>query len=304
MEKYWEYADFFSIDRGRSIPVMATRGCPYKCSFCSSPQMWTTRYIVREPEDVVDEIADYVERYGIENINFCDLTAITKRKWTLRFCDELERRDLGVTWQLPVGTRSEALDAEVLRRLAETGCRYVTYAPESGSERMLKVYDKRVNLDSMLESLKEAHRAGLQTRVNIIIGHPEERWSDVWQSLKFLMRAAFAGCDDVAAIMFCPYPGSRNFEDLVESGRFEIDESAYYVGISRTSADHKSYNDKLSTRQLRMIQLGMALTFYGLGLIRRPSRLIKYVRAQVFGEERTFFDQFLRGRLRGFRPST
>ncbi|MFM7063539.1 MAG: B12-binding domain-containing radical SAM protein, partial [Actinomycetes bacterium] len=152
LENYWRFSDFFSIDRGRSLPVLATRGCPYKCSFCSSPQMWTTRYVVREPKDVVDEIEDYVHRYGVRNINFCDLTAITKRKWTLRFCDELEARNLDILWQLPVGTRSEALDAEVLRRLAETGCRYVTYAPETGSERMLEVFDKRVDLDDMLAS--------------------------------------------------------------------------------------------------------------------------------------------------------
>ena len=95
LEKYWEHYPFFGVNRGRSMHVLGTRGCPYKCTFCSSPQMWTTKYVVREPEDVVDEIVEYVERYGVQNVNFVDLTAATNRKWTLGLCDALEARAPG-----------------------------------------------------------------------------------------------------------------------------------------------------------------------------------------------------------------
>jgi radical SAM superfamily enzyme YgiQ (UPF0313 family) len=159
VDAYLDQDDPFGVARGRSMPVMATRGCPYRCSFCSSPQMWTTRYVVREPADVADEIAEHVARHQVENIDFCDLTAITKRQWSLDFCDALEARRLDLTWQLPVGTRAEALDVEVLQRLYDTGCRNVTYAPESGSERMLEVFDKRVSLPHILESVRAAHRS-------------------------------------------------------------------------------------------------------------------------------------------------
>ncbi len=112
--------------------MLATRGCPYSCTFCSSPDMWTTRYYARSPASVVDEIADYVERYGISNVDFEDLTAFINRDWILAFCAELVRRDLHISYQLPSGTRSEALDAEVLAPLWRSGCRNLTYAPESG----------------------------------------------------------------------------------------------------------------------------------------------------------------------------
>src|SRR5262249_24120652 len=69
----------YGVNLGRSMPILATRGCPYQCTFCSSPAMWTTRYYVRSVADVVDEIASYVERYGVTNIDFYDLTAIIKR---------------------------------------------------------------------------------------------------------------------------------------------------------------------------------------------------------------------------------
>ena len=302
LENYWRYGDFFGIDRGRSIPMLATRGCPYRCSFCSSPQMWTTRYVVRDPEDVADEIRDYVERYGVRNVNFCDLTTVTKRGWTLAFCDALEALDLDVEWQVPVGTRIETLDALVLKRMYETGCRYITFAPESGSRRMLEIYDKRVDLDQLLDALRSSVRVGLRTRVNVIIGHPDERRRDQLASLGFLLRAAVAGCDDAAVIMFCPYPGSKDYDRLVESGSHRIDEAAFYVGISRTAGTHESYNQRMSARYLRVVQLSGVAAFYSLGLLLHPRRLLEYVRAQITGRENTFLDQLIRIKTRGFRP--
>ncbi|HYD47391.1 MAG TPA: cobalamin-dependent protein, partial [Terriglobales bacterium] len=63
IENYLDGGFSFGVDRGRTMPLLATRGCPYRCTFCSSPQMWTTRYVTRRPERVVDEIEEYVHRY-------------------------------------------------------------------------------------------------------------------------------------------------------------------------------------------------------------------------------------------------
>ncbi len=300
LDEYFRFADSFGVNRGRSMPVLATRGCPYKCSFCSSPQMWTTRYVVREPEEVADEIADYVERYGVRNVNFCDLTAITKRQWTLRFCDALERRAPGLIWQLPVGTRAEALDREVLQRLWDTGCRNITYAPEAGGERMLEIYDKRVSLDMILTSLREAKQIGLVTKINIIVGHPEERWSDLFKSFRFMLRAARAGANDAAVMIFGPYPGSADFKKLVDAGILEVTEEYPYTALSWSSGKHQSYNPRMSTRKLRAAQLFMLCAFYGVANVLRPKRLLGYARTW-FGkdEEATQLDALLRQRRRG-----
>lgn len=295
LDSYWAHYPFFGVHRGRSMQVLGTRGCPYKCTFCSSPQMWTTRYVVRDPEDVVDEIVDYVERYGIENVNFVDLTAATNRKWTLGLCDALERRAPGVTWQLPVGTRVEAIDREVLERIFATGCRNITFAPESGSPRMLEAMDKRVKLPKVLDAVRDGNDVGLRTLVNIIIGHPEEHWRDVAMSMRFLVRAAWAGCTDTAVMMFCPYPGSVDFDALVASGAHTIDEAAYYVGLSRGSASHRSWNDRMSARQLRLLQLVMIGGFYAASWVRRPRRAVAFLRSQLGrGAEDTYLDQMVR----------
>ena len=97
------------------MPVMASRGCPYQCTFCSNPAMWTTRWIPRDPDLLLDEMQFYQKNYGAENFDFYDLTAIVKKSWIIDFCNKIEEREMKFTWQLPSGTRTEAIDGEVAR---------------------------------------------------------------------------------------------------------------------------------------------------------------------------------------------
>ena len=144
----------YGVNRGRSMPIVATRGCPYQCTFCSSPTMWTTRWLARRPELVIEEIHEYMNRYDATNIDFYDLTAIIKKEWISEFCGQVLDRGMKFTWQLPSGTRSEAIDEEVSQLLYESGCRNLSYAPESGSEERLKEIKKKVDLKRMIVSMR------------------------------------------------------------------------------------------------------------------------------------------------------
>ncbi len=301
VERYMRHADNHGVNRGRSIPMLATRGCPYRCTFCSSPAMWTTKYVTRPPQDVVDEIKAWIEAYGIDNVNFCDLTAIVKREWILDFGRLLREENLGITWQLPTGTRSEVLDDVVLPLIFETGCRNITYAPESGSERMLHEIKKNVLIPRMLDSLRSAHRAGLVTRVNIIIGHPRETWRDTRASLRFLMRAALAGCQDSAVMIFAPYPGSADFRELLAAGKVEMGPDYFYLALARSGFSSKTYNPRMSTRQLILAQYGMLLAFYATAYLSRPWRAIGVLRSLFTGRESTQLDQLLRTKFGQWR---
>ncbi|PYO00391.1 MAG: hypothetical protein DMD91_10630 [Candidatus Rokuibacteriota bacterium] len=103
------------IHKGLTIPILATRGCPYQCTYCSSPSMWTQRWLPRDPVDVAEEIEHYVRTYGAANFPF----AIIRKDWTVAFCRELIRRKLEVVWQFPSGTRCEAIESVNLRLRAE-----------------------------------------------------------------------------------------------------------------------------------------------------------------------------------------
>jgi radical SAM superfamily enzyme YgiQ (UPF0313 family) len=301
MESYMKTADHHGVHRGRSIPMITTRGCPYQCTFCSNSDMWTTRYITREPQDVVNEMKRYQKQYEVNNINFCDLTAIIQKKWIMEFCSILKKENLEMTWQLPTGTRSEALYGEVLTNVYETGCRNITYAPESGSERMLKVIKKKIKIPRMLKSLKEAKKAGLVTRVNIIIGHPQEERSDTRKSLWLLVKCALVGCHDAAVMIFAPYPGSVDTQNLIDQGKVSVGKDYYYLALARSGWSSRTYNHVMGTKELLIKQYFMLCVFYAVAYITHPWQILDVFRSLFTGNEQTLLDQLLRTKLHRVR---
>jgi len=167
--------------------------------------MWTTRYVTRDPVKVVDEIELYTARYGATDFHLQDLTAIVNRRWIIRFCDEILRRQLDIVWQLPSGTRCEAIDEEVCEKLAATGCKNLSFAPESGSPRLLKAMRKQVDLDRMLRVIKTAWRFRLGVDCFVLWARrrrPRKRCG----KRCILSEAGLDRGPDVGISMFVPYP--------------------------------------------------------------------------------------------------
>ena len=215
---------------------MFSRGCPYQCTFCSNPQMWTTRYVLRDIDDIINEIKHYINKYKITSVQLYDLTAITKKKWTVELCNSLIKEDLGIKWSPSSGTRSEVLDSEVLTLMKDSNCNYIVYAPESGSENTLKLIKKRVNLKKLSESVLEAKRLKFPVRINLIIGFPKETWADIFRTVWYGLRMSYNGVDEVPIYIFSPYPGSEIFKNLQDQGKIKINDYYFYSIASLNSA--------------------------------------------------------------------
>ncbi len=268
------------IGYGKNMAMLATRGCPYQCTFCSNPQMWTTRYVMRPVKDVVDEIVHNIETYGANSIDFYDLTAIVKREWILDFIAELESRAVHIVWQLPSGTRSEILDEPVLKGLAKTGCGFLVYAPESGSQKTLDMIKKRVNLKNLQRSVRTALRYGIVVKINFIIGFPFETRSDIFKTLLFIWKLALIKADDCNISTFSPYPGSELFLELDKEGTFGKISDRYFENLM-TQFDFtvtQTFCRHVGSAEIVLYRIfGMSL-FYILSYLRRPGRLISLVK--------------------------
>lgn len=297
LKTYWEHSLSYGVNRGKSMPMLASRGCPYQCTFCSNPVMWTTRWIARSPKLVLDEIEDYKNRWGIQNVDFYDLTAIVKRDWILEFAKGLVDRKLGITWQLPSGTRSEAIDAEVSKWLYASGCRNMNYAPESGSEDSLKRMKKNVSIPRLTQSLRDAVKEGLNVKINIILGMPDDTHLDTWKTLWFLVKMSWHGAHDVSPGVFSPYPGSELYARLVKEGKIRHDDDYFdklaYVDITETV----SYTDHISSGWLQFYNWLAFALFYGSNYLFRPARLLKTIRNLRTGRHESRGEMALSGIL-------
>jgi len=258
----------------RSMPLMATRGCPYQCTFCSRPQMWTTRWVARTPSMVVDEMQFYMERYGAQNFDLYDLTAIIKKDWIVAFAREILRRGMKIEYQLPSGTRSEAIDEEVSEILYRSGCRQMNYAPETGSAATLERIKKKVKLPRLEQSLHGACRHGLKVMVNIIL-FPDDTGRDVWETFKFMLRCSWLGLHDITFVPYVPYPGAELYDRLVREGRLPPLGEEYFISLLTHSdiTTAKSHNPRFSARQVQLLRLAFLALFYSSSYLFRPHRI-------------------------------
>lgn len=277
IEAYLEGGYGHGVNRGRTMPILATRGCPYTCTFCSNPTMWTTRYVTRPPSDVLDEMEDYIKEYKAEHFDFYDLTAIVRKQWFMEFGQELKRRNLNISYSLPSGTRSEALDDEVTSLMAETKCNYLVYAPESGSDRMLKLIKKKIDLEKMLNSIRSAKKNGMEIRCNLMMGFPDELRSDVLKTLFFQMRLAWIGVDDAPIYMFSPYPGSQIFKELRESNPAFTLNKQYFEGLicQMDLMEGNNCPTLLNKKELIMWRILGMMLFYTLSYLFYPKRILR-----------------------------
>lgn len=297
------------LDRGfgmdeygsRSMPMLASRGCPYRCTFCTNPSMWGTQWLARDPADVVAEMAHYVRTYRIDHVEFYDPTTIVDRRWILRFTELLIDADLGISWTMPSGTRSEALDVEVLRQLKRSGCRGVTYAPESGSPTTLRRIKKKVDPVRMLESIRAANACGLYIKSHVIVGLPGQTPAEVWETFLFVLRLALVGVHDLLAYPFNAYPGSELYRDLVASGRIDPlapDHDLFLLRSDYGDVHSRSWSEYFSARAVRWIAATTMLAFYGLQFALRPWRALRAATRLVSGRPRTWLERALAGLVR------
>jgi radical SAM superfamily enzyme YgiQ (UPF0313 family) len=310
LEKFWAAGKSFGTQTERDMPMMISRGCPFQCTFCSSARMWTTRYLLRDIEDVLAEIKHHIAQRDITSVQLYDLTAITKKEWTVAFCKRLIEEGIAIKWSLPSGTRSEALDAETLGYLRRTGCTYICYAPESGSPRTLALIRKQISLDRLTASVKAARRLGLLLRTNLIIGFPGETRADVLRSVWFGLKMAATGVDEASINIYSAYPGTEIFRSLSRKGLVALDDS-YFLGLTSLNSDYTSfkpmtYNETMGRRELALYRIGFMLTNYAISYLFYPKRILRTFRNVFYSQQAsTVFEHRLKdalARRRGKKP--
>ena len=280
IEPYFSGNWTMGISMGRNMPILGTRGCPYQCTFCSNPTMWTTRYSMRNVDLVVDEIQWLISEYRIDTIEFYDLTAIVKKEWILLFCMELRKRNININWQLPSGTRSEALDKDTLQAIYESGCKLLVYAPESGSEKTLTEIKKKLKLKRLTESVQTALKIGHTIKINLIIGFPEEKIEDILKTIIYGIKMAWIGVHDCNFAVFTPYPGSELYRDLLNENRIALPSDEYFKSliVQFDLTVSMSYCKSLSGSSLSFLRIVALSVFYLVSYLRYPLRIIKLSR--------------------------
>ncbi len=157
-----KYEENLHVKSGLAIPIMASRGCPFNCSFCTSPTIWRRTVRFRSPENILDEIRGYIERYGIRKFHFYDDNFLLKEKNMQEFCEAVERSGLSFEWICLGRTDTINRHPEILKTMKNAGCLGLEIGVESLDENVLKSTNKKVTSSDSLKALERVIDAGMQ----------------------------------------------------------------------------------------------------------------------------------------------
>jgi radical SAM superfamily enzyme YgiQ (UPF0313 family) len=193
--------------------IMSTRGCPFHCVFCSQSTVFGREVRYRSPENVLDEMEEIVENFGVRHLVFIDDTLTLKRQRVVEICRGILERGLEVTWE--GWTRAHTVDEELLRLMKKAGLVRISFGIESGNPRILKAIKKGVSLEAIKRAYRMAKRVGLETRGSVMLGHPFETRQTAIETLEFIR--SLEECDQVHINIMTPYPGTELYR-MIERG--------------------------------------------------------------------------------------
>ncbi|MEK6645366.1 MAG: radical SAM protein [Candidatus Firestonebacteria bacterium] len=287
LENYLSKGLNYHIKRGRTIPMLATRGCPYNCTFCSNSNMWGNLWFARDAKLVVDEMEYYIKHYNANNFVFSDLTAVVNKKSIIDLCNEILARKINITFQLPT-LRTEALDYSVLKLMFDAGCRELDFAIESASKEVLKSVNKKNDPGKIVQLMRDGLNIGINLSTNIIIGLPKEGWKELLTTYFLVIKLAFVGLQEVNIFPFIPYPGSKLFKDFLENKKIELNDDYFlnlfaYADLARAI----SWSENFSPKVLSFMRIFLMANFYCFMFILHPKRIVKLILNTIKGTPAT-----------------
>jgi len=214
------------VDGSRSFSIMTSRGCPYRCTFCSQSIM-PIKWRSRSPESVLAEWRHLVEEFDAQEIGILDDSANIRVKRMEEMGRLLIENNLNhVPWIFVNGIRANLASKELLTLLKQAGLKRVAFGVETGDENVLLSIDKKVDHDTIRAAFKNAKAVGLETIAFLIIGLPGETRETMQRTIDFAI-----DIDPLIAnfSMMTPYPGTKVYEIVKRQGSFLINDWEDYV---------------------------------------------------------------------------
>lgn len=249
------------FDVRRRIYLHTSRGCAFNCIYCSVPKCWGKR--VREiPMDLlISQISSILDKNKPEEIQIVD-DNFSHKKGTLikAFCKGVLDNGLKFKWKCQV--RSDQLDNETVRLMADAGCFEVDMGIESGNEAIQKYIRKNINLSKTINVVSSIKAAGIFTKSFFMLGFPNETPNQIADTINYAIKLKNHGLDDIAIFPVMPFPGTEISEitkQIVYQGAIIDDVDLY----ERSFAAHRlrkysakpeiSLNDYFNPEQLRLL---------------------------------------------------
>lgn len=208
----YKYLGIWKKHHGMSaVSVSTMRGCPFTCKWCSRA-VYGMSYRRRSPADVADELELIRKDYDPDTIWFVDDVFTISHRWLEEFAAELEKRGLKLPYECI--TRADRLNESVISLLKKSGCFRIWIGSESGSQKIIDLMDRRVNVLQVRGIIKIAKQYGIEAGTFIMLGYPGETEADIEETILHLKEALPDYCTFTVAY---PVKGTELFSEVESS---------------------------------------------------------------------------------------
>ena len=184
---YPTYIEFnLSKYKEKSLPLLMSRGCIFHCAFCDDWRLMG-KYRSRSAERLIEEIRHHIKKYKITNFYFNDPAINGNLNELERLCNSMIQNNLNITW-IGLAIPFNKMTLGLLKNMHKAGCLTLNYGIESGSNKILKLMKKLINIEQVEQILKDTRQAGINTQVNFIIGFPGEGEKEFQETVEFIKR--------------------------------------------------------------------------------------------------------------------
>lgn len=201
------------------IQLISSRGCPFKCKFCSATPFAGNRIRSRSAENVVDEVELILDRYPkFKTLFFYDDNFTFNKKRAIEICDEIKKR--GLKFQFGCYGRVDSIDEELVENLRSAGCIMVSFGFESGSKKVLNLMGKGFGPEAIKKAIEIVKRGKIITRSSFFFGYPGENLLDILKTVYLLKKCKIKSYEIVWGRHAIIYPETDLFKTLQDRGYF------------------------------------------------------------------------------------
>lgn len=193
-----------------------SRGCPFRCAFCSVGSIWGRKYTYFSANRVVAEMEYLIRQYGARGFYFREDNFTVHRQRTVEICELLIRKNLNVAWACE--TRVDSLDRELVKLMAKAGAKGFYFGVESGSQRILDMLRKDITVEQIRRAFALCHEFDIRTAASVIVGIPGETEADL-QKTKTLLKEIKPSI--IWENVFVGIPNSFMYKSCIENKTYE-----------------------------------------------------------------------------------
>jgi radical SAM superfamily enzyme YgiQ (UPF0313 family) len=256
-------------------PIITSRGCPYRCSYCPVALSSGRKIRYRKLENVFEEIDLLVREYGIRELHIVDDAFTEKKSRAEEFFEILLTKPYKLSLAFPNGLRLDTLDLELLNLMKRAGVYSINVGIESGSQRILNLMQKHLTLELIEDRVKLIKKTGIIVTGFFILGYPGETLEEMKMTRNFAVKIPL---DRAQFSNFQVYPGTPVTNELKEKG--EISSTDW----SSTIFNKISYTPRgVSPAQLKREQKKDFLKFY------LRIKIIRHILKNIYSKEHFFF---------------